>query len=76
MRESFVSDYRKVFQPIAIEENRFGFEPEITAKIDRKGVRIYEVGISYHGRNLCAGENNQLEGWFSGAILYREIRDK
>jgi glycosyltransferase involved in cell wall biosynthesis len=47
---------REIIQSIAIEENRFGFEPEITAKMARKGVRIYEVGISYHGRTYKEGK--------------------
>jgi hypothetical protein len=47
---------REIIQSIEIEENRFGFEPEITAKISRKGVRIYEVGISYHGRTYKEGK--------------------
>jgi len=47
---------REVIQSIEIEEDRFGFEPEITAKIARKGVRIYEVGISYHGRTYKEGK--------------------
>jgi len=47
---------REIIQSIAIEENRFGFEPEITAKMARKGVRIYEVGISYHGRTYMEGK--------------------
>lgn len=47
---------REVIQSITIEENRFGFEPEITAKMARKGVRIYEVGISYYGRTYEEGK--------------------
>jgi len=47
---------REIIQAIHIEENRFGFEPEITAKIARMGVRIYEVGISYHGRTYAEGK--------------------
>jgi glycosyltransferase involved in cell wall biosynthesis len=47
---------REVIQSIAIEEDRFGFEPEITAKIARLNVRIYEVGISYHGRTYAEGK--------------------
>jgi glycosyltransferase involved in cell wall biosynthesis len=47
---------REIIQSITIEENRFGFEPEITAKIARKGVRIYEVGISYYGRTYEEGK--------------------
>jgi hypothetical protein len=46
----------EVIQSIAIEESRFGFEPEITAKIARRGCRIYEVGISYHGRTYKEGK--------------------
>lgn len=42
---------REVIQSINLKENRFGFEPEVTAKVSRKqGIRIYEVGISYYGR--------------------------
>ena len=47
---------REVIQSIVIKENRFGFEPEITAKIARKGFRIYEVGISYAGRTYAEGK--------------------
>ena len=43
---------REIIQKIEIEENRFGFEPEITAKVAKLGCRIYEVGISYYGRTL------------------------
>ena len=47
---------REVIQSIEIKENRFGFEPEITAKVARLGCRIYEVGISYHGRTYAEGK--------------------
>ncbi len=47
---------REIIQSIKIEENRFGFEPEVTAKVARMGVRIYEVGISYHGRTYAEGK--------------------
>jgi glycosyltransferase involved in cell wall biosynthesis len=47
---------KEVIQDIDIEENRFGFEPEITAKIARKNLRIYEVGISYYGRTYQEGK--------------------
>jgi hypothetical protein len=52
-----------VIQSIEIEENRFGFEPEITAKVARGGYRIYEVGISYHGRTY---EQGKKIGWKDG----------
>ncbi|MEH1822526.1 MAG: glycosyltransferase family 2 protein [Nostoc sp.] len=47
---------REVIQSIKIEENRFGFEPEITAKVAKMGCRIYEVGISYYGRTYKEGK--------------------
>jgi len=47
---------RDVIQSIEIEEDRFGFEPEITAKIARKGCVIYEVGIPYYGRTYAEGK--------------------
>jgi len=55
---------REVIQSITIEENRFGFEPEITAKVARKGVRIYEVGISYHGRTYREGKKINWQDGF------------
>lgn len=54
---------REIIQSIPIEENRFGFEPEITAKVARKGYRIYEVGISYCGRTYDEGKKI---GWKDG----------
>jgi glycosyltransferase involved in cell wall biosynthesis len=45
-----------VFKRIRIEEDRFGLEPELTAKVARLGVRIYEVGISYAGRTFGQGK--------------------
>jgi glycosyltransferase involved in cell wall biosynthesis len=47
---------REVLRSITIEENRFGFEPEITAKVARGGWRVYEVGISYFGRTYDEGK--------------------
>ncbi|MCZ7600903.1 MAG: glycosyltransferase family 2 protein [Gammaproteobacteria bacterium] len=54
---------REVIQGIRIEEERFGFEPEVTAKIARGGFRVYEVGISYHGRTY---EEGKKIGWRDG----------
>ncbi|MCK9419636.1 MAG: glycosyltransferase family 2 protein [Nitrospirae bacterium] len=54
---------REVIQNISIEEDRFGFEPEITAKVAKMGCRIYEVGISYYGRNYAEGKKI---GWKDG----------
>ena len=47
---------REVIQAIRIEENRFGFEPEVTAKIAKTEARIYEVSISYYGRTYAEGK--------------------
>ena len=54
---------REIIQSIPIEENRFGFEPEITAKVAKTGCRIYEVGISYYGRTYKEGKKI---GWKDG----------
>lgn len=54
---------RDIIQSITIEENRFGFEPEITAKVSKLGCRIYEVGISYYGRTY---EEGKKIGWRDG----------
>ncbi|WP_019499851.1 glycosyltransferase family 2 protein [Pseudanabaena sp. PCC 6802] len=54
---------REVIQAIEIEEKRFGFEPEITAKVAKMDCRIYEVGISYYGRTYQEGKKI---GWKDG----------
>jgi len=54
---------REVIQSIEIEEDRFGFEPEVTAKIAARGCRVYEVGISYSGRTYADGKKI---GWRDG----------
>lgn len=54
---------RDLIQSIKIEEDRFGFEPEITAKVAHMGCRIYEVGISYYGRTYAEGKKI---GWKDG----------
>jgi glycosyltransferase involved in cell wall biosynthesis len=54
---------REIIQSIPIEENRFGFEPEITVKVARRHLRIYEVGISYWGRTY---EEGKKIGWKDG----------
>ncbi len=63
--------FRKdVIDRITIEENRFGFEPEITAKLSRLHCRIYEVGISYSGRTY--GEGKKID-WRDGFSALRCI---
>jgi glycosyltransferase involved in cell wall biosynthesis len=54
---------RDVLRQLTIEEDRFGFEPEITAKVAKLGCRIYEVGISYSGRTYHEGKK---VGWRDG----------
>jgi glycosyltransferase involved in cell wall biosynthesis len=54
---------REIIQRIIIEENRFGFEPEITAKVAKLGCRVYEVGVSYSGRTYAEGKKI---GWKDG----------
>ncbi|HET9409276.1 MAG TPA: glycosyltransferase family 2 protein [Candidatus Sulfotelmatobacter sp.] len=54
---------REIIQSIPIEEDRFGFEPEITVKISKRNLRVYEVGISYWGRTY---EEGKKIGWKDG----------
>jgi glycosyltransferase involved in cell wall biosynthesis len=54
---------REIIQKLDLVENRFGFEPEITAKVARLGVCIYEVGVSYSGRTYAEGKKI---GWRDG----------
>ena len=54
---------REILQAIPIEEDRFGFEPEITVKIAKRRLRVYEVGISYWGRTY---EEGKKIGWKDG----------
>ena len=61
---------REIIQSIRIEENRFGFEPEITAKVAKLGVRLFEVGISYYGRTYAEGKKI---GWKDGLSALRCI---
>jgi glycosyltransferase involved in cell wall biosynthesis len=61
---------RDVIQRVDIEENRFGFEPEIVAKVSKLNVRIYEVPISYYGRTYAEGKKI---GWRDGFSALRCI---
>jgi len=61
---------RDLIQSINLEENRFGFEPEITAKLAHSGARIYEVAISYHGRTYAEGKKID---WKDGVSAIRCI---
>lgn len=61
---------REVIQSLQLQENRFGFEPEVTAKIARGNWRVYEVGISYAGRTYQEGKKI---GWKDGVQAARCI---
>jgi glycosyltransferase involved in cell wall biosynthesis len=54
---------REVIQSMPLEENRFGFEPEVTVKVAKRRLRVYEVGISYWGRTY---EEGKKIGWKDG----------
>jgi len=63
METGYKAFRREVLAGIEIEQNRFGFEPEITAKIAKAGWRVYEVSISYSGRTY---EEGKKIGWKDG----------
>jgi glycosyltransferase involved in cell wall biosynthesis len=72
METGYKAFRREVIQSVDIEEDRFGFEPEITAKVAQAGWRIYEVGISYGGRTYAEGKKI---GWRDGVhALYCIVR--
>ncbi|MCG2691444.1 glycosyltransferase family 2 protein, partial [Microgenomates group bacterium] len=58
---------KKLLDSITLKENRFGFEPEITSKILKQGIRIYEVPISYSGREFSEGKKIT---WVDGLIAF------
>lgn len=63
---------REVIQSLDLKENRFGFEPEVTAKLARRGARIFEIGISYSGRTYREGKKI---GWKDGVrAIYAIIK--
>jgi glycosyltransferase involved in cell wall biosynthesis len=70
METGFKAFRRELIQKIAIEENRFGFEPEITAKLAQLEARFYEIGISYSGRTYAEGKKI---GWKDGVSALRVI---
>ena len=72
MESCYKAFRREIIQSIRIEENRFGFEPEIVAKVSKLNYRIYEVGISYFGRTY---EDGKKIGWKDGVrALYCIIK--
>jgi glycosyltransferase involved in cell wall biosynthesis len=70
METCFKAFRREIIQGIKIEEDRFGLEPEITAKVARLNVRLYEVAISYHGRTYAEGKKIN---WKDGVSALRCI---
>ena len=69
---------REVIQSIEIQEDRFGFEPEVTAKLAKGGWRIYEVGISYAGRTYDEGKKIGLRDGFRALyciVKYSRVGD-
>ena len=63
---------REILEQVEIEEDRFGFEPEVTAKVSRLNCRVYEVGISYYGRTYAEGKKI---GWRDGVrAIYAIIK--
>jgi glycosyltransferase involved in cell wall biosynthesis len=72
MESCYKAFRRELLDAISIEEDRFGVEPEIVAKIARTGARIYEVGISYYGRTYAQGKKI---GWKDGiAAIYAILK--
>ena len=64
-----------VIKDIRLEENRFGFEPEVTAKISKKNLKIYEVGVKYFGRTYSDGKKITWRDGFSAlrCIFYYNL---
>jgi glycosyltransferase involved in cell wall biosynthesis len=72
METGYKAFRRDAIQAIEIRENRFGFEPEVTAKLARRGYVFYEVGIGYHGRTYAEGKKIGLSDAFRA--LYAIVR--
>jgi glycosyltransferase involved in cell wall biosynthesis len=65
MENCYKAFRREVIQSLTLEEDRFGFEPEVTIKLAReKGIRIYEVPVSYHGRTYAEGKKIGMKDGF------------
>jgi hypothetical protein len=67
---------RELIQAIPLEEDRFGFEPEITAKIAKARARVYEVGISYYGRTYEEGKKIGMKDGFRALWCIAKFRLK
>ncbi|MBI2360680.1 MAG: glycosyltransferase family 2 protein, partial [Deltaproteobacteria bacterium] len=60
----------EVLRSVKIESRRFGFEPEVTVKVAKKGYRIYEVPMSYHGRTYAEGKKIT---WKDGIVAFYSL---
>tara|TARA_B110000027_G_C16039274_1_gene264607 strand:- start:244 stop:936 length:693 start_codon:yes stop_codon:yes gene_type:complete len=67
-----------IIKEIDLKEKRFGFEPEITAKISKKDIRIYEVGVKYYGRKYSEGKKITWKDGFAAiyCIIYYNLFNK
>lgn len=65
METGYKAFTKEVAQKLVIRENRFGFEPEFTARVARMDLRIYEVGVSYSGRKYAQGKKINWKDGFS-----------
>ncbi|MEM9445874.1 MAG: glycosyltransferase family 2 protein [Verrucomicrobiota bacterium] len=77
METCFKAFRKEIIQSIPLKENRFGIEPEITAKVAKKNLKIYEVAISYHGRTFAEGKKINWRDGFSAlrCILQYNLLD-
>ena len=67
---------RELIQAIPLEEDRFGFDPEVTCKLAKAGARIYEVGIAYHGRTYAEGKKIGMKDAFRALWCMLKYRSK
>ena len=66
---------REIIQSLELKEKRFGFEPEVTAKMSRvPKIRIYEIGISYYGRTYEDGKKIGWKDGFRGVVVHSQIQ--
>ena len=67
---------RELIQAIPLEEDRFGFDPEVTCKLAKVGARVYEVGIAYHGRTYAEGKKIGMKDAFRALWCMLKYRIK
>ena len=74
METGYKAFRREVLERIELRENGFGIEPELTAKVARLGVRIYEVAVSYHGRTYAEGKKITWRDGFKAIWVLLRVR--